>query len=338
MGGFIIRRLLQSVLVIFGVLVLVFAIMQLTGDPATLMLPDNASPQDLEFMRKKLGTDKPLHLQFIRFLFGDRVLGEKVEERVIEHQFMSSVVAGRIREYRGVIMGDFGDSIRFIDQPALPIVLERFPLTLYLMVVAFAYSAGLSLILGIVSAVYRNTLFDQALRSLAILGQSIPNFWLGMMLILVFAVWLGLLPAMGSGGLEHVILPAITLGSAPLGRNVRLVRSCMLDVLGADYIRTARAKGLSELAVVVGHALKNAAIPVVTIWGLDIGLFFGGAVVTESIFGWPGMGSLIIQSVYKRDFPVVQAAVFFVALVFVTVNLLVDLMYAWLDPRVRLAH
>ncbi len=176
------------------------------------------------------------------------------------------------------------------------------------------------------------------MRVLAILGQSIPSFWLGLLLILVFAVWLGWLPAMGSGTSWHLVMPAVTLGSLSLARNTRLVRSGMLDVLGEDYVRTARAKGLAERLVIAKHALKNTAIPLVTLWGLDVGVLFGGAVITESIFAWPGTGRLVIESVTRRDFPVVQAAVFFIALVFVLVNLLVDLIYGWLDPRVRLGR
>jgi ABC-type dipeptide/oligopeptide/nickel transport system permease component len=175
-------------------------------------------------------------------------------------------------------------------------------------------------------------------RILAILGQSVPSFWLGLLLIIVFSVWLGWLPAMGSGTWWHLVMPAVTLGSLSLARNTRLVRSGMLDVLGEDYVRTARAKGLTERLVVAKHALKNTAIPLVTLWGLDIGVLFGGAVITESIFAWPGTGRLVIESVTRRDFPVVQAAVFFIALVFVLVNLVVDLIYGWLDPRVRLGR
>jgi ABC-type dipeptide/oligopeptide/nickel transport system permease component len=177
---------------------------------------------------------------------------------------------------------------------------------------------------------------DQAVRTFAVLNQSVPNFWLALLLILVFAVSLGVLPAMGYGDWRNLILPAITLGSQSLGRNTRLVRSSVLEVLSQDYVRTARAKGLPVRFVVVRHVLKNALIPVTTIWGLDVGVLFGGAVITESIFGWPGIGRLIVESVTFRDFPTVEAAVFFIALVFIVINTLVDLGYVWLDPRVRL--
>jgi peptide/nickel transport system permease protein len=237
----------------------------------------------------------------------------------------------------GAIRGDLGDSLRFLGQPAMPIVLERFPFTLQLMLAAAAYSTVLSLILGTVSAVRPYSWTDQAVRTFAVLNQSIPNFWLGLLLILVFAVYLGVLPAMGYGGWENVILPAITLGAQSLGRNTRLVRSSVLECLSQDYVRTARSKGVPERIVMAKHVLKNAMMPVVTAWALDVANLFGGAVITESIFGWPGMGRLIVESVTFRDFPTVASAVLFITLVFVGLNLLVDLSYAWLDPRVKLA-
>jgi peptide/nickel transport system permease protein len=245
-------------------------------------------------------------------------------------------VQSKVPRSRGAILGDFGNSIRFTDQPAMPIVLQRFPYTVRLMLAAALYSTVLSLILGIISAVRPYSLLDQAVRTFAVLNQSVPNFWLGLLLILVFAVMLGWLPSMGYGSWRDVILPAITLGSQSLGRNTRLVRSSMLDVLSQDYIRSARAKGLPERIVVARHVLKNVMIPVVTIWGLDVGSLFGGAVVTESIFGWPGLGRLIVESVSFRDFPTVSAAVVFIAAVFVFINMAVDLSYMWLDPRVKL--
>ena len=219
----------------------------------------------------------------------------------------------------------------------MPIVLERFPLTIQLMLAAAAYSTVLSLFLGTLSAMRPYSWIDQVVRTFAILNQSIPNFWLGLVLILVFAVYLGILPAMGYGSWENVVLPAITLGAQSLGRNTRLVRSSVLECLSQDYVRTARAKGVPERVVMVKHVLKNAMMPVVTAWALDVANLFGGAVITESIFGWPGMGRLIVESVTFRDFPTVASAVFFVTLVFVVLNLLVDLSYAWLDPRVKLA-
>ncbi len=335
MWRYLVRRLAQSVLVILGVLLLVFVIMQLTGDPASLMLPADSPAADIERARVMYGLDKPLPVQFMRFLFGDVGGG-------VAHRSVRTIISGggyeevSVKPRKGVIRGDFGESLRYREQPALAVVVERFPRSLELMTAAFLYAVLLSLVFGFVCALKRESLLDQGVRVLAILGQSVPNFWLGLLLILVFSVWLGWLPAMGSGTWWHLVMPAVTLGSLSLARNTRLVRSGMLDVLGEDYVRTARAKGLTERLVVAKHALKNTAIPLVTLWGLDIGILFGGAVITESIFAWPGTGRLVIESVSRRDFPVVQAAVFFIALIFVLVNLVVDLIYGWLDPRVRI--
>ncbi len=340
MTAYIIHRLLQSIVVIFGVVVLVFVIMQLTGDPAALMLPPNALPEDIERLQFLYGLDKPLHIQFIRFLFGDfgTPHPQQTEDRYKKYQGADLPRQVVVKPRRGVFRGDFGESLRFINQPALQIAIERFPFSIQLMLAAFGYSVFCSLLFGLTAALWRGGLLDQFVRVLAIIGQSIPNFWLGLLLILIFAVELRLFPAMGSGTWMHLVLPAITLGSPSMARNTRLVRSGMLDVMGEDYVRTARAKGLPEFRIVTKHALKNIAIPLVTLWGLDIGVLFGGAVITESIFGWPGTGRLIIESVSARDFPVVQAAVTFIAFIFVLVNLLVDLLYGWLDPRVRLSR
>jgi len=334
MWRFFLRRLAQSILVVFGVLLLVFVIMQLTGDPAALMLPPDSPATDIERIRIMYGLDRPLYVQFARFLFGD--IGGGGDRTVRTWGSGGGWLEVPIKPRKGVIRGDFGESLRYREQPALAVVLERFPRSLELMVAAFLYAVLLSLVFGLLCALRQGSLVDQGVRVLAILGQSIPSFWLGLLLILVFAVWFGWLPAMGSGTWWHLVMPAVTLGSLSLARNTRLVRSGMLDVLGEDYVRTARAKGLTERLVVAKHALKNTAIPLVTLWGLDVGVLFGGAVITESIFAWPGTGRLVIESVTRRDFPVVQAAVFFIALIFVLVNLLVDLVYGWLDPRVRL--
>jgi peptide/nickel transport system permease protein len=335
--GYLLRRLRQSVLVVLGVLVTVFVILHLTGDPALLLMPPGSSEQDLAVARHKYGLDKPLYAQLIRFFIGDRLSPPDPQASTVNVTgYGGGAVQHKLRRVQGALFGDFGDSIRFTDQPAMPIVLERFPLTLQLMVAAAAYSTVLSLILGTVSALRPYSAVDQAVRTFAVLNQSIPNFWLALLLILVFAVSLGALPAMGYGDWRNVVLPAITLGSQSLGRNTRLVRSSVLGVLSQDYVRTARAKGLPARFVVAKHVLKNAMIPVTTIWGLDIGVLFGGAVITESIFGWPGTGRLIVESVTFRDFPTVEAAVFFIALVFIVINTVVDLSYVWLDPRVRL--
>jgi glutathione transport system permease protein len=335
--GYTLSRLAQAVLVVVGVLVTVFVILHLTGDPAAMLLPPGASEKDLAVVRHKYGLDRPLPAQLLRFFIGDAFAPPDKEKSTVQLTgYGTGVIQSTLRRARGAIFGDFGNSIRFTDQPAMPIVLQRFPYTIQLMVAAALYSTVLSLVLGTLSAVRPYSLLDQGVRTFAILNQSIPNFWLALVLILIFAVYWGLLPSMGYGSWKDVILPAITLGSQSLGRNTRLVRSSVLESLAQDYVRTARAKGLPEKIVVARHVLKNAMMPVVTVWGLDVGNLFGGAVITESIFGWPGMGRLIVESVTFRDVPTVASAVFFIALVFVMVNMLVDLSYMWLDPRVKL--
>jgi len=301
---YIISRFLQSLVVILGVLLLVFFIVNLTGDPIRIMLPPEASQEDVERLRIQMGLDKPLPEQFLRFL-------------------------------GGAAQGDFGESLRYRGQPALRQVTQRFPATLGLAAVTLAWSLPAALLLGTVAAVRRNSLIDNLATVTALLGQSLPSFWLGLMLILTFAVQLGLLPSSGYGGPLHVILPAFTLGAFFTARNTRLIRSGMSEVLEQDYIRTARAKGVGERIVLGRHAIKNMAIPVVTIVGLDIGQLLGGAVVTETVFAWPGIGRLAIDSILNRDFPVLEADVFFIALAFVGINLFIDICYTWLDPRVR---
>jgi peptide/nickel transport system permease protein len=301
---YIISRLLQSIIVILGVLLLVFFIVNLTGDPIRIMLPPEANQEDVERLRVQMGLDKPLPEQFIRFL-------------------------------GGAARGDFGESLRYRGQPALSQVTQRFPATLGLAAATLVWSLPAALLLGTIAAVRRNSFIDNLATVTALLGQSLPSFWLGLMLILTFAVQLGLLPSSGYGGPQHVVLPAFTLGAFFTARNTRLVRSGMSEVLEQDYIRTARAKGLGERIVLVRHAVKNMAIPVVTIVGLDIGQLLGGAVVTETVFAWPGIGRLAIDSILNRDFPVLEADVFFIALAFVGINLFIDICYTWLDPRVR---
>ncbi len=307
MAQYIIRRLLQAVLVVFGVVTVVFFVLQLTGDPVRLMIGESASEEDIVNIRHQLGLDRPLHEQYLSFL------GKAVR-------------------------GDFGESIRQRGRPAMGIVLDRYPATLRLAFLALAVSVALAVLFGVISAVKRSSALDNVVMLLALVGQSVPNFWLGIMLILIVAVQLGWLPSQGygDGGLRYLILPTLTLAAPWLARLTRLVRSGMLDILGNDYVRTARAKGLSERQVLFGHAFKNAAIPLVTVIGLDMGALLAGAVVTEQIFAWPGVGLEVITAINGRDFPVVQAAVFVVATSFVLINLIVDLLYAWLDPRVRL--
>jgi ABC-type dipeptide/oligopeptide/nickel transport system permease component len=308
MTQYVLRRLWQSVIVVFGVVTVVFFVLQLTGDPVRIMMGETSSEEDIQNVKRQLGLDRPIHEQYITFL-------------------------GK------AIQGNFGDSIRQRGQPAMGIVLSRYPATLQLAFMALAFSMILATIFGVVSAVKRYSALDNVVMFLALIGQSVPNFWLGIMLILLFAVQFGLLPSQGSGdgNPRYLILPMLTLAAPGLARLTRLVRSGMLEILNQDYIRTARAKGLQDGRVIFGHALKNAAIPLVTVIGLDMGALLGGAVVTEQIFAWPGVGLEVIMAINGRDFPVVQAAVFVVAVSFVLINLIVDLLYTWLDPRVRLS-
>ncbi len=338
MTAWIVSRLLQSVFVVLGVILLVFVIINLTGDPAAMLMPPGASEDVMAAIRHRYGLDRPWPVQLVRFFVGDLFSASAdTGQTVGVSSYGTGAIEARMRPLGGAIRGDFGDSLRFIGQPAMPIVLERFPFTVQLMLAAAAYSTLLSLLLGTLSAIRPYSWTDQAVRTFAVLNQSIPNFWLALLLILVFAVYWGLLPAMGYGSWANVVLPAVTLGAQSLGRNTRLVRSSVLDCLSQDYVRTARAKGVPERVVLAKHVVKNAMLPIVTAWALDVANLFGGAVITESIFGWPGMGRLVVESVTFRDFPTVASAVFFITLVFFGLNLLVDLSYAWLDPRVKTA-
>jgi ABC-type dipeptide/oligopeptide/nickel transport system permease component len=235
----------------------------------------------------------------------------------------------------GAVRGNFGDSVRH-GEPAFDLVVERMPATFELAGAGLLVALCVAIPAGIVSAVRRNSTLDYVSTILALLGQSMPTFWLGIMLILVFSVQFHLLPSSGRGTLSHLILPALTLGLFTTARITRLTRSGMLEVLNQDYIRTARAKGVSARPIVWKHALKNAAIPIVTIIGIELGTLLGGSVITETIFAWPGVGRLSVQAIYNRDYPVVQAAVFLLASTFVLVNLIVDVVYTYLDPRIRL--
>jgi ABC-type dipeptide/oligopeptide/nickel transport system permease component len=304
MRAYLLRRLFQSTFVLFGVSVVVFLILHLTGDPALLLLPPDATAEDVERFREQMGFDDPVAVQYLRFL-------------------------------RGALRGNFGESLRH-GEPAMGLVLERLPATFELAGAGLLIAVCVAVPAGIVSAVKRNTALDYVSTVLALLGQAMPTFWLGIMLILLFSVQLGWLPSSGRGELAHLVLPAVTLGLFTTARITRLTRSGMLEVLGQDYIRTARAKGVSEQPVVWKHALRNASIPIVTIIGIELGTLLGGSVITETIFAWPGVGRLSVQAIFNRDFPVVQAAVFILATTFVVVNFLVDITYTYLDPRIRL--
>jgi ABC-type dipeptide/oligopeptide/nickel transport system permease component len=301
--SYLLRRLWQSLLVILGVSVVVFLILHLTGDPAALLLPPDATAEDIARFRTAMGFDDPVAVQYVRFL-------------------------------KGAVRGDFGESLRH-GEPAMALVVERLPATFQLAGAGLLIALVVAIPAGIISAMKRNTAVDYVATVSALLGQAMPTFWLGIMLILVFSVRLNWLPSSGRGGLEHLILPAITLGLFTTARITRLTRSGMLEVLAQDYIRTARAKGVGEAPVVWKHALKNASIPIVTIVGIDLGTLLGGSVITETIFAWPGVGRLSVQAIFNRDYPVVQSAVFLLSTTFVLVNFLVDVVYTYLDPRIR---
>lgn len=304
MGAYIRRRLLQSIIVVWGVSVLVFFLLRLApGDPVSLLLAETASEEQMDAVREKWGLNEPIPVQYMVFL-------------------------GR------ALQGDLGDSL-FFQEPAMNVLMERMPATLQLSAVALLFSLSVAIPVGMLSALKRDTFWDYLGTSLAMLGQAIPPYWLGIMLILIFSVGLGWFPTSGRGTIWHLVLPAITLGSVLMALITRLVRSGMLDVLGEDYIRTARAKGLHERRVIVRHALRNILIPLVTVVGLQLGALFGGAVITESIFAWPGVGRLALQAINARDYPMVQASVLFISVVYVFLNLAVDILYVYLDPRIR---
>jgi peptide/nickel transport system permease protein len=306
---YIIRRLLQSIFVVAGVSLLVFFILFQTGDPTLLMASPDATQEEIDELRRIMGFDRPWYVQYWDFA-------------------------------SDAIRGDFGTSFRQ-GQPVFSLILERLPATLRLAGAAFLISVVVSIPIGIVSATRRNTIWDTMAMGFALLGQSLPVFFLGVMLIWVFAGLLGWLPSFGQGDgsigstLKHLILPSVTLATFSLARNARLVRSSLLEVLGLEYIKTARSKGLAERLVIYRHALRNALIPVVTIFGLEFGTLLSGAVITETVFAWPGVGRLIILAVQQRDFPVVVGAVTIIATLFVFLNLIVDLLYGVIDPRVR---
>ena len=304
MRTYVLRRVAQSALTLLGVSVLVFVILRvLPGDPARMLLPDGAPESAVAELNRQLGLREPLVVQYGLFL-------------------------------GSVARGDFGQSFQY-RAPALRVVLERLPATVHLTLAAMLITIAAGVTLGIFTAVRRGTRYDVAGTIVAVLGQSLPNFWLGIMLILLFGVALRWLPTSGFAGWTSLVLPAITLAAFPTALVARLTRSSMLEILNRDYIRTGRAKGLAERRVVFRHALRNAAIPVLTVIGLQIGALLGGAVITESIFAWPGMGKLIVDAIFFRDFPVVQTVLILSATVFVVINLAVDLLYTVIDPRIR---
>ena len=304
MRRYVLRRIGLLVPVVLGVVTVVFLIVHLIpGDPIEIMLGEQALAVDREALRHEMGLDKPIHLQYVAFL-------------------------------KGLVRGDLGQSLH-TKQPVLTSIARRLPATIELAAAAMAVALLLAIPLGLLAAYKKDSLVDQGSMLFALLGISMPNFWLGPLLIIVFSLKLGWFPVSGRGSLAHVVLPAITLGTAMAAILTRMTRASMLDVIQSDYITAARAKGVRESLVVLKHAFRNALIPVVTIVGLQIGGLLAGSIITETIFAWPGIGRLTIQAINARDYPLVQGCVLIIALGYVLVNFATDLLYGLIDPRIR---
>ena len=303
MRHYIARQLVQFVVVILGISILAFAILHVLGDPVLLLLPQNAGKEEFERYRHLLGLDRPLYVQYGKFL-------------------------------SKAVVGDFGKSW-YADTPAFRLVLERMPPTIYLTFAGLFVALLISLPLGILAALKRHSWVDTLCTTIAVAGQAVPLFWLGIMMIIVFSVRLRLLPASGYDSWENFLMPSFCLGAALAPLTMRLVRSGVIEVMNMDFIKTARAKGVAESMVVIKHAFRNACIPVITVLGLQFGQLLGGAIITETVFAWPGVATLTVESIRNQDFPVVQCAVILLALVIVSLNLIVDLTVAFIDPRIR---
>lgn len=303
MTTFLIRRALNTVLVLLGVATVTFFLLRLTGDPVAALLPLDATPEAIARMRAQLGMDKPLGIQYLNYL-------------------------------GNIVQGDFGVSLRY-REPALELFKQRFPATLELLGTSVALSLLIGIPAGIIAAMRRGKAIDSIVMAFALLGQAVPAFYLGLMLMLFFSVQLGWLPTGGRGTLAQLIMPTFVLGAYLMALTARMTRSSLLETFGRDYIRTARAKGLTQRVVVYKHALKPALIPIITVVGLQVGTLFSGAVVTETVFSWPGIGRLAMEAISSRDFPVVQAVVVISSVLFVLVNVLTDVLYGIIDPRVR---
>ncbi|MDA0739388.1 MAG: ABC transporter permease [Nitrospirae bacterium] len=303
---FFLPRILTALGVIFGVVCVVFLLLHLVpGDPVEVMLGESAQPADREALRQALGLDQPIHLQLLSY-------------------------------FKGLAQLDLGTSL-YSRRPISEILLERLPATIELGLASLILALTLAIPLGVIAAIKKETAWDFGAMGFALFGVSIPNFWMGPMLILVGALWLGWFPVSGREGMGSIVLPAITLGTAMAAILSRMIRSTLLEVLTEDFIRTARSKGLTEWTVTFRHGLRNALLPVITLLGLQLGALLSGAVITETVFSWPGIGSLVVEAIHRRDYPVVQAAVLLISFSYVMVNLFTDLVYAWVDPRVRLS-
>lgn len=306
MFSYIIQRLLNAMIVMFGVMTLVFLLIHIVpGDPVEVMLGEAARPADIEAMRSALGLDKPIFTQWKDYFFS-------------------------------VLQGDLGKSLHS-QRPVFDLIVERVPATATLAIVSLILAILMALPLGIFAALHKDTWIDNTSMSVAILGISMPNFWMGPVLILIFSIGLGWFPVSGDNGIASIVLPALTLATALMAILSRMIRASMLEVLNENFICAARARGLSEWHITIRHALRNAALPVITIIGMQLGALLAGAVITETVFSWPGIGQLTIDSIQRRDYPVVQACVLLISLTYVVVNLLTDLAYAMFDPRVKLS-
>ncbi len=305
MGRFIARRLSQGLLLLFLVAAVVFVLGRMTGNPVDLMLPEDATAEDRARMIQALGLDGPWHTQFLTFI-------------------------------GNALQGDLGTSIR-MRQPAVDVFLSRLPNTLAIIPWALLLAMVVGIPLGVLAALNRGNLVDRAAGTVAVLGIATPNFWLGIVLIFVFSVELGWLPSGRMGGPDHYVLPVITLGTFLTAGFMRLARSSMLDVMESEFVKLARIKGLSETVVIWKHCLRNALIPLLTLWGVFVGNLITGAIVTETVFAWPGVGRLTYEAVIYRDFPLLQAVIIMKSILILSINLLVDILYAYVDPRIRLS-
>ncbi|MFN4170315.1 MAG: ABC transporter permease [Pseudorhodobacter sp.] len=304
MLAYLFRRFLHAMISLLVITMIVFSLSHLSGNPLDALLPDDATPQQIEQVTRHLGLDRPIWVQYATFL-------------------------------QNAAMGDFGDSLKWKGQTAAQVVIERLPATLKLGGLALLISIVVAIPLGVLAAVYKNTLIDAVATVIALLGQSLPAFWLGIVLMWIFAVTLGWLPTSGYGGLSHMILPAIAMAWFQVAALTRLTRSAMLEVLDAEYVKLARVKGVPERRVVWKHAFRNAAIVPITYFGVLAGSLLTGSVVIETVFNWPGTGWLAITAIQGRDFPVVQTVVLFFAVLFLFANFVVDVLYALIDPRIR---
>lgn len=304
MVSYIIKRLGQSIFVLFGITVVVFCVLHLSGDPVQLMVPPSASQAEVEQMRQQMGFNDPLYVQYFRFL-------------------------------SGIGVGDFGWSY-YYNEPAMQVVLDRLPATAALAAAAMVIALAAAIPAGIISAVKRNSRIDALIRSMALLGQCIPSFWLGIMLILIFSVQLHLLPTGGNQTAGSIIMPAVTLGLFSAASITRILRSGMIEVMGQEYITVAVSKGLPRRIVILKHAFKNAFSSIMTMVGMQFAGLLGGSVITETVFSWPGVGRLIVQSITNNDFMVVEATVILLACAFVVINFIVDVLYCVINPRIRM--